>query len=73
MKISVGSIISAREIFIEVDGALQNNIIELDTDTGHALVYKMQGGKSVVEGDGFVIENVTFPVDKLHVYLVKPK
>lgn len=73
MKISAGSVISTYEIFIEVDGVQQNNVIELDTETGEARAYKMQSGSYVVEGGYFVTEDVTFPADKLHVYLVKPK
>lgn len=73
MKISAGSVISAYEIFIEVEGALQNNVIELDTETGEARVYKMEGSLFVEDDGEYVIEDVTFPVDKLHVYLVKPK
>lgn len=73
MKLTVGGVVGCVYLHIEVNGELQDNVITLDTETGEATVYKRKEGKFVQEGDDLVIEEVTFPVDKLHVYLVKPE
>ena len=74
MKLTLDTILSACHLNIEVDGCYQNTILELDTETGEARRYKKnEDGNLVREGEDIVIEDVIFPVDKLHVYLVKPK
>ena len=72
MILTVGGVVGCVYLHIEVNGELQDNVITLDTETGEATVYKRKEGKFVQDGDDLVIEEVTFPVDKLHVYLVKP-
>ena len=73
MILTVGGVVGCVYLHVEVDGELQDNVLTLDTETGEATVYKRKEGKFVQDGDDLVIEEVAFPVDKLHVYLVKPK
>lgn len=73
MKISVDSVVSCWSMTIEVNGVLQDNVTELDTETGEATIFKKMNGKFVPEDGKLVTEKVTFPVEGLHVYLVKPK
>lgn len=74
MRLTLDTILSACHLNIEVDGVWQDTIVELDTETGKARRYKKnEDGNLVREGEDIVIEDVIFPVDKLHVYLVKPK
>ncbi len=72
MILTVGGFVGCVYLHVEVNGELQDNVITLDTETGEATAYKRKEGKFVQEGGDLVIEKVTFPVDKLHVYLVKP-
>jgi hypothetical protein len=52
----------------------QDTIVELDTETGKARRYKKdEEGKLERNGDDLILEDVTFPLNKLHVYLVKPE
>ena len=71
MILTVGGAVGCVYLRIEVNGELQDNVLTLDTETGEATVYKRKEGKFVQDGDDLVIEKVTFPVDKLHVYLMK--
>ena len=74
MKLTLDTILSSCHLNIEVNGVRQDTIVELDTETGKARRYKKdENGKLERNGDELVIEDVTFPLDKLHVYLVKPK
>ena len=74
MKLTLDTILSSCHLNIEVNGVWQDTIVELDTETGEARRYKKnEDGNLVREGEDIVIEDVIFPVDKLHVYLVKPK
>lgn len=74
MKLTLDTILSSCHLNIEVNGVWQDTIVELDTETGKARRYKKnEDGNLVREGEDIVIEDVIFPVDKLHVYLVKPK
>ena len=74
MRLTLDTILSACHLNIEVDGVWQDTIVELDTETGEARRYKKdEDGALVREGEDIVIEDVIFPVDKLHVYLVKPE
>lgn len=74
MKLNLDTILSSCHLTIEVDGVWQDTIVELDTETGQARRYKKdEAGRLVREGGDPVIEDVVLPVDKLHVYLVKPK
>lgn len=74
MKLTLDTIFSSCHLTIEVDGVWQDTIVELDTETGQARRYKKdEAGCLVREGGDLVIEDVVLPVDKLHVYLVKPK
>lgn len=73
MIITVDQLISTFHLNIEVDGKFPGYITELNTETGAAKRYKMVDQVLAKENGELVIEEVTFPVDKLHVYLVKPK
>ena len=74
MKLTLDTILSSCHLNIEVNGARQDTIVELDTETGKARRYKKdEDGKLERNGDDLILEDVTFPLDKLHVYLVKPK
>jgi hypothetical protein len=74
MKLKLDTILSSCHLTIEVDGVWLDTIVELDTETGEARRYKKnEDGRLVREGDDPVIEDIVLPVDKLHVYLVKPK
>lgn len=75
MYLTANSTIFSHQFTIEVNGEHKNDVSELDTDTGEAIVYKRhQDGRAVRNADGSAVtERITFPVDKLHVYLVKPK
>ena len=74
MKLTLDTILSSCHLNIEVNGVRQDTIVELDTETGKARRYKKdEEGKLERNGDELVLEDVTFPLDKLHVYLVKPK
>ena len=74
MQLSIDTVLSPLYLTVEVDGVKQNNVIELDTQTGKARRYKKdENGKFERIGDELVLEDVTFPLEKLHVYLVKPK
>ena len=74
MKLTLDTILSSCHLGIEVDGVLQDTVVELDTETGKARRYKKdEEGKLERNGDDLVLEDVTFPLNKLHVYLVKPK
>ena len=74
MKLTLDTILSSCHLNIEVNGVRQDTIVELDTETGKARRYKKdEEGKLERNGDELVLEDVIFPLDKLHVYLVKPK
>lgn len=74
MKLTLGTILSPCHLSIEVDGVRLDTIVELDTETGEAQRYKKDADGSLVrEGSDLVIEDIVLPVDKLYVYLVKPK
>ena len=74
MKLTLDTILSSCHLNIEVDGVRQDTIVELDTETGRARRYKKdEEGKLERNGDELILEDVTFPLNKLHVYLVKPK
>ena len=74
MKLTLDTILSSCHLNIEVNGVRQDTIVELDTETGKARRYKKdEEGKLERNGDDLVLEDVTFPLNKLHVYLVKPE
>lgn len=74
MKLTLDTTFSSCHLSIEVDGVRLDTIVELDTETGRARRYKKDADGSLVrEGSDLVIEDIVLPVDKLHVYLVKPK
>lgn len=74
MKLTLDTILSSCHLNIEVNGVRQDTIVELDTETGKARRYKKdEEGKLERNGDDLILEDVTFPLNKLHVYLVKPK
>lgn len=74
MKLTLDTTLSSCHLTIEVEGIRQDTIVELDTKTGQTRRYKKDADGSLVrEGGDPVIEDVVLPVDKLHVYLVKPK
>ena len=74
MKLTLDTILSSCHLNIEVNGVWQDAILELDTETGKARRYKKdEYGKLERNGDGLILEDVTFPLNKLHVYLVKPR
>ncbi len=74
MKLTLDTILSSCHLNIEVKGVWQDTIVELDTETGKARRYKKdEDGKLERNGDDLVLEDVTFPLNKLHVYLVKPE
>ena len=74
MRLALDTILSACHLNIEVDGVWQDTIVELDTETGKARRYKKdEEGKLERNGDDLILEDVTFPLNKLHVYLVKPE
>jgi hypothetical protein len=74
MKLTLDTILSYCHLNIEVNGVWQDTIVELDTETGKARRYKKdEEGKLERNGDDLILEDVTFPLNKLHVYLVKPE
>ena len=74
MKLTLNSILSTSSLKIEVDGVYQYALVELDTETGEAKRYKKdEKGKLEMVNGGLVLEDVVFPLESLHVYLVKPK
>ena len=74
MKLALDTILSSCHLNIEVNGERQDTIVELDTETGKARRYKKdEEGKLERNGDDLILEDVTFPLNKLHVYLVKPE
>ena len=74
MKLTLDAILSSCHLNIEVNGVRQDTIVELDTETGKARRYKKdEEGKLERNGDDLILEDVTFPLNKLHVYLVKPE
>ena len=74
MQLTIDTVLSPLYLTIEVDGVEQNNVIELDTQTGKARRYKKdEDGKFERIRDELVLEDVIFPLESLHVYLVKPK
>ena len=74
MKLTLDTVLSSCHLNIEVNGVRQDTIVELDTETGKARRYKKdEEGKLERNGDELVLEDVTFPLNKLHVYLVKPE
>ena len=74
MRLTLDTILSACHLNIEVNGVRQDTIVELDTETGKARRYKKDElGKLERNGDDLILEDVTFPLNKLHVYLVKPE
>lgn len=74
MRLTLDTILSACHLNIEVDGVWQDTIVELDTETGKARRYKKdEEGKLEHNGYDPILEDVTFPLNKLHVYLVKPE
>lgn len=74
MKLTLDTILSSCHLNIEVNGVRQDTIVELDTETGKARRYKKdEEGKLERNGDELILEDVTFPLNKLHVYLVKPE
>ena len=74
MKLTLNSILSTSNLKIEVGGVYQYTLVELDTETGEAKRYKKdeEGKLEIVNGE-LVLEDVVFPIESLHVYLVKPK
>ena len=74
MKLTLDTILSSCHLNIEVNGVRQDTIVELDTETGKVRRYKKdEEGKLERNGDDLILEDVTFPLNKLHVYLVKPE
>ena len=74
MKLTPDTILSSCHLNIEVNGERQDTIVELDTETGKARRYKKdEEGKLERNGDDLILEDVTFPLNKIHVYLVKPE
>ena len=74
MKLTLDTILSSCHLNIEVNGVWQDTIVELDIETGKARRYKKdEEGKLERNGDDLILEDVTFPLNKLHVYLVKPE
>ena len=74
MKLTLDTILSSCHLNIEVDGVPQDTVVELDTETGKVRRYKKdEEGKLERNGDDLILEDVTFPLNKLHVYLVKPE
>lgn len=74
MRLTLDTILSSCHLNIEVNGVWQDTIVELDTETGEARRYKKdEEGKLERNGDDLILEDVTFPLNKLHVYLVKPE
>ena len=74
MKLTLDTILSSCHLNTEVDGVPQDTVVELDTETGKARRYKKdETGKLERNGGDLISEDVTFPLEKLHVYLVKPK
>ena len=74
MKLTLDTILSSCHLNIEVNGVRQDTIVELDTETGKARRYKKdEEGKLERNGDDLILEDITFPLNKLHVYLVKPE
>ena len=74
MKLTLDTILSSCHLNIEVNGERQDTIVELDTETGKARRYKKdEEGKLERNGDDLILEDVTFPLNNLHVYLVKPE
>lgn len=74
MKLTLDTILSSCHLNIEVNGVRQDTIVELDTETGKARRYKKdEEGKLERNGDDVILEDVTFPLNKIHVYLVKPE
>ncbi len=74
MKLTLDTILSSCHLNIEVNGVRQDTIVELDTETGKARRYKKdEEGKLERNGDDLILEDVTFPLNKIHVYLVKPE
>ena len=74
MKLTLDTILSSCHLNIEVNGVWQDTIVELDTETGKTRRYKKdEEGKLERNGDDLILEDVTFPLNKLHVYLVKPE
>ncbi len=74
MKLTLDTILSSCHLNIEVNGVRQDTIVELDTETGKARRYKKdEDGKLERNGDDLILEDVTFPLNKIHVYLVKPE
>ena len=74
MKLTLDAILSSCHLNIEVNGVRQDTIVELDTETGKARRYKKdEEGKLERNGDDLILEDVTFPLNKIHVYLVKPE
>ena len=74
MKLTLNSILSVSDLKVEVDGVYQYTLVELNTETGEARRYKKdkEGQLEIVDGE-VVLEDVVFPLESLHVYLVKPK
>ena len=74
MRLTLDTVLSSCHLNIEVNGVRQDTIVELDTETGKARRYKKdEEGKLERNGDDLILEDVTFPLNKLHVYLVKPE
>ena len=74
MRLTLDTILSPCHLNIEVNGVRQDTIVELDTETGKARRYKKdEEGKLERNGDDLILEDVTFPLNKIHVYLVKPE
>jgi len=69
MLLEVDHPISPMDIYIEVKGEKQNNVVSLDTSTGRARVWEKDVNSYGTEW--CIVERV-FPVEDLHVYLVKP-
>ena len=73
MLITVGTIISTHALQVESEGKLCRFLTQIDTETGVAKQYKTENDKLVYVGGEPVIEDIVLPIDKLHIYLVKPK
>lgn len=74
MIINPDSIILCTDLQVEVDGVPDINIVEVNTETGAAKRLKTdENGRIVYTGNKYTIEDVILPLDKLHIYLVKPK
>jgi hypothetical protein len=68
--IIAGDSLPTTHIKVEYNGVEQTNIISIDTDTGFVSRYKQP--LEVHENEA-VIEEAYLDLDKLHIYVIKPK